>query len=107
MTCHTEIHFRHIGLCRNSLGNGKSRSSSKARHVHLQGSAVDMDLDIMTARSNTATPGPSEDDIQSEFLVNNLRCNGCVSRQWLKTSICLTPGHPGFAKIAITESYLC
>lgn len=30
-----------------------------------------MDLDIMTARSNTATPGPSEDDLQSELLVLN------------------------------------
>ena len=28
----------------------------------------DMDLDALTGRSNTATPGPSEDDVQSKHL---------------------------------------
>ena len=29
---------------------------------------MDMELDIMTARSNTATPGPSEDDMPSKLF---------------------------------------
>lgn len=71
--CPNRITVEHSGFCRNSFGNGKGRSNtaSKASNAHLQGSAADMDLDIMTARSNTATPGPSEDDLQSELLVLN------------------------------------
>ncbi len=49
------------------MGNGKARSkkAGKVQSLRQQASA-DMDLDELTARSNTATPGPSEDDVQSE-----------------------------------------
>ncbi len=49
------------------MGNGKARSKKAGKVQSLQQQAsADMDLDELTARSNTATPGPSEDDVQSE-----------------------------------------
>lgn len=56
-----------VVCCRSSMGNGKARSkkAGKVQSLRQQASA-DMDLDELTARSNTATPGPSEDDVQSE-----------------------------------------
>ena len=52
-------------MCRN--GKGSSKKSSKASSLQQQASVDDMDLDIITGRSNTATPAPSDDDIQSEL----------------------------------------
>lgn len=49
------------------MGNGKGRSTASKVSVHRQGHAEDMDLDSMPARSNTATPGPSDDDMQSKL----------------------------------------
>lgn len=57
-------------LCRKSLGSGKGHGNTASKASILwQGHAEDMDLDIMPARSNTATPGPSDDDVQSKLLV--------------------------------------
>ena len=56
-------------LCRNSLGNGKGRNTANKISVRWHGHAEDMDLDTMPARSNTATPGPSDDDMQSKLSV--------------------------------------
>ena len=56
-------------FCRNSLGNGKGRTTASKASAHWQGHAEDMDLDTMPARSNTATPGPSDDDMQSKLLI--------------------------------------
>ncbi|KAL0041481.1 hypothetical protein WJX79_004991 [Trebouxia sp. C0005] len=54
------------GQSRSSTGNGKARSKKAGRVQSLQQQAsADMDLDELTARSNTATPGLSEDDVQS------------------------------------------
>ena len=55
-------------LCRNSLANGKGRNTASKTLVHWQGHAEDMDT--MPARSNTATPGPSDDDMQSILFVS-------------------------------------
>ena len=50
------------------MGNGKagSKKASKAASLQQQVSEGDVDMEELTGRSNTATPGPSEDDIQSE-----------------------------------------
>lgn len=54
------------GQSRSSMGNGKARSKKVGKVQSLQQQAsADMELDELTARSNTATPGPSEVDVQS------------------------------------------
>lgn len=55
------------GQVRASMGNGKagSKKASKAASLQQQVSEGDVDMEELTGRSNTATPGPSEDDIQS------------------------------------------
>ncbi len=58
-----------VAFCRSSMGNGKPRSKKAGKVQSLQQQAsADMDSDEVTARSNTATPGPSEDDMQSAHL---------------------------------------
>lgn len=51
------------------MGDGKPRSKSGGKAQSLQQQqSEDLDLEELTGRSNTATPGPSEDDVQSKQL---------------------------------------
>ena len=56
-----------LSLCRSSIGEGKphSKKAGKAQSLQQQQSE-DMDLEELTGRSNTATPGRSEDDMHSK-----------------------------------------
>lgn len=75
------------------MGNGKgsSRKSSKASSLQHQASVEDMDLDNITGRSNTVTPAPSDDDIQSKMQLGmqllSMSASLCfATRLW---SVCL------------------
>ena len=100
-----------------SNGKAQSKKASKAASLQQQVSEGDLDMEELTGRSNTATPGPSEDDIQSESTAVapcvaaaitaecgriELLLADCIAQ----TSVVLMPGHIwGFASSTETNCY--
>lgn len=76
-------------------GPSLSKPLSKKELLQRQLSEGDMDLDDVAARSTTATPGPSDDDMPSELFCEHLAmCKAASNMQCIM--IVSSKGHTGF-----------